>query len=71
IALTYLILGSAFATSFNSNFNSTYYNLILPSFYPDLSYIFVPELDNTFFYVLLSFTSFLGILIYTSKDIRE
>ncbi|KAH7378903.1 glycosyl hydrolase [Cadophora sp. MPI-SDFR-AT-0126] len=71
IALTYLVLGSALATSFDSNSNSTYYNPILPGFHPDPSCIFVPELDNTYFCASSSFTSFPGIPIHASKDLRE
>ncbi|KAI1265374.1 glycoside hydrolase family 43 protein [Xylariaceae sp. FL1019] len=51
--------------------NSTYYNPILPGFYPDPSCIFVPEWDDTFFCVSSSFNAFPGIPIHTSKDLRQ
>ncbi|PVH68456.1 glycoside hydrolase family 43 protein, partial [Cadophora sp. DSE1049] len=51
--------------------NLTYFNPILLGFYLNPSCIFVPENNNTFFCVLLSFFAFPGIPIYASRDFKE
>ncbi|KAJ2931101.1 hypothetical protein H1R20_g5997, partial [Candolleomyces eurysporus] len=51
--------------------NTTYYNPILPGFYPDPSCIFLPSYENTFFCVSSSFNAIPGIPIHASKDLRN
>ena len=51
--------------------NTTYYNPILPGFYPDPSCIFLPSYDNTFCCVSSSFNAIPGIPIHASKDLRN
>lgn len=51
--------------------NTTYYNPILPGFYPDPSCIFLPSYGDTFFCVSSSFNAIPGIPIHASKDLRN
>ncbi|KAI0152671.1 glycoside hydrolase family 43 protein [Xylariaceae sp. FL1272] len=72
VATLHVVVQSVAASSLSTTApNSTYYNPILPGFYPDPSCIFVPEWYNTFFCVSSSFNAFPGIPIHTSKDLRQ
>lgn len=52
-------------------FNSTFYNPIIPGFHPDPSCVFVPEWNDTFFCASSSFNAFPGIPLHASKDLQN
>ncbi|KAF1845391.1 glycoside hydrolase family 43 protein [Cucurbitaria berberidis CBS 394.84] len=66
LATTWLLSGLVYAQQFNSRF----FNPILPGFHPDPSCIF-HKLDSTFYCASSSFNVFPGIPIHASKDLTN